>query len=194
MAVHLRDLANKALSKTFLMRLDQNSAVPRPLWEVQCKLLLIVGAAFGGDSAAVSTALEDIGFFHREYSLRRASLSPNAIGHECSTWAEWIDRESSQRLLYGIFIVSSLRRPVDSHHAGHLLVRKTAAFSWSIEHAIAAWNCALFYTKWVHTMEIQQHHSPPDPEEKENLDNIKALLREVDREHSENASLAAEVT
>lgn len=108
MAVHLRDLANKALSKTFHERSDQNSAVPRPLWEVQCKLLLIIGAAFGDDSAAVSAAIEDGGFFHREYSLRRASLSPNAAGHECSTWTEWIDRELSKRLLYGIFIVSSL--------------------------------------------------------------------------------------
>lgn len=42
-------------------------------------------------------------------------------------------------------------------------------------------------------MEMQQHHSPPDSEEKENLDNLKELLREVESEHSENSSLAAEV-
>ncbi|KAK7540526.1 uncharacterized protein J3D65DRAFT_615596 [Phyllosticta citribraziliensis] len=38
---------------------------------------------------------------------------------------------------------------------GHLLVRKTAAFNWSVEQAIAFWDCAMFLTKWVHSAETK---------------------------------------
>ncbi|KFY79552.1 hypothetical protein V499_01484 [Pseudogymnoascus sp. VKM F-103] len=78
--------------------------------------------------------------------------------------------------------------------AGHLLVRKTAALSWSVEHAIAAWDCALFVLKWIHTMEMQQRELPPNDEEMRNLTNFAQLLTEVDSEYNGKGSLAAEVT
>ncbi|KAK5063032.1 hypothetical protein LTR84_005108 [Exophiala bonariae] len=39
--------------------------------------------------------------------------------------------------------------------AGTLLLRKTAALSWSIEHALAGWDAALLVTKWVHMIEVE---------------------------------------
>ncbi|KAF2459626.1 hypothetical protein BDY21DRAFT_420118 [Lineolata rhizophorae] len=63
---------------------------------------------------------------------------------------------------------------------GHLLVRKTAAFSWSIEHAVSAWDSALFLTKWVHTVERQGRARPPDPDEASILDQLRGLLAEVE--------------
>ncbi|KAL1963102.1 hypothetical protein VTN77DRAFT_8645 [Rasamsonia byssochlamydoides] len=403
-ATHLRELANEALHRTHLKRSNRSPAEARPLWEVQCKLLIIAEAAFGGDCAAVSWALENIGIFHREYSLRRTALSSTTTSSNSMNWAAWIERESSKRLLYGIFIISSLltiaynvspcvsttddlkiempeeervwtapdeerwkeamaartavtgldinqaltqlifgkefnlgsesrwpafattiimhavnihmwhvtqctqsfmnfsvdpkmeeqmkalctaqteeslarchrvltrdRSPEAGYtwddvegplvfngmallrscyvraftgsgtfnrtmlfnnddddiiraakdyvqvqqvrtpfltravaqvfaglltpiRAGHLLIRKTAAFTWSIEHAIAAWDCALFYTKWVHTIEMQQHYAPPDEAEKTNLDNLVELLREIDDAGTGSNSLAADVT
>jgi hypothetical protein len=100
--------------------------------------------------------------------------------------------------------------------AGYLLVRKTAALSWSVEHAVAAWDCgetsrtscitinsirvadfvllALFVTKWIHAMELQQQEHPPNDEETKNLANFRELLNEVDSEYDGKGSLAAEIT
>jgi hypothetical protein len=100
-ANHLREIANEALQSV-----DSGSS-SRSLWEVQCRLLLIAGAAFGGNSTAVVWALENIGFLHREFSWRRSALSASReIDPE--TWAIWIERETTNRLLLGIFIISSL--------------------------------------------------------------------------------------
>ena len=104
----LRRLANDALHQTHTSRLNHKPTDARALWEVQCKLLTMSCAAFGGDSATAASALEDIGIFHREYTLRRAALSARSGVPEPADWEEWIRRESSKRLLYGIFIVSSL--------------------------------------------------------------------------------------
>jgi hypothetical protein len=77
--------------------------------------------------------------------------------------------------------------------AGYLLVRKTAALTWSVEHAIAAWDCALFATKWIHTLEIQQQESPPDQDEIKVLLNFRQLLDEVDCQYDGTGSLAGEI-
>ncbi|OXV06836.1 hypothetical protein Egran_05400 [Elaphomyces granulatus] len=399
----LRQLANDALHQTHISRLDHNPTEARALWEVQCKLLTMSCAAFGGDSAAVASALEDTGIFHREYTLRRAALSASSGAPESTDWETWIHRESSKRLLYGIFIVSSLLtivysippclsttddlqielpteerlwaaadekcwreaiassgavtrlnanqaltqlifgkeynlgtesrwpafattimmyavnlhiwhitqctqsfinfsvdpkmeeqmkalstaqteaalarchkvldgdRSAEWHtydefesplifnslallrncyvrafagngtfngavlfsdndeditlaarncvqlqlfrtafltkavdqvldamvvpiRAGALLTRKTAAFTWSIEHAISGWDSTIFLTKWIHTLEMQRHYAPPDPAEKRNLDNLKELLLEIDQDESGCGSLAARVS
>lgn len=77
--------------------------------------------------------------------------------------------------------------------AGYLLVQKTAALSWSIEHVVAAWDCALFVTKWIHTMEIQQPYEPPNDEEIKNLVSFRELLAEVDCNYNGHGSLAGEI-
>lgn len=77
--------------------------------------------------------------------------------------------------------------------AGYLLVQKTAALSWSVEHAVAAWDCALFVTKWIHVMEMEQQALPPNEDEMRNIVNFRGLLREVDSGYNGSGSLAGEV-
>jgi hypothetical protein len=56
---------------------------------------------------------------------------------------------------------------------------------------------ALFYTKWVHTMEIQEPFAPPDEVENKNLLDLIQLLNNIhrlegdDREQPQDGSLAA---
>ena len=79
--------------------------------------------------------------------------------------------------------------------AGAMLVKKTAALSWSIEHAIAGWDCALFFTKWIHAMEkMQCHQRELDESEKKNVQNVYELLNETGTEFNQTTSLAAELT
>jgi hypothetical protein len=75
---------------------------------------------------------------------------------------------------------------------GYLLLRKTAALSWSIEHAIAGWDAALFLTKWVHSIELEALIIPPSTEESDVLEDLRNVLKEVG-EYDENGSLAAQI-
>lgn len=99
-AITLSGFAKQALQ-------NAGSNYNRPLWEVQCKLLLIVQAAFGGDLDAVNWALEDVGFIQREFSSRKAALLATSQP-ESNGWFDWISKESSKRLLFGMFVISSL--------------------------------------------------------------------------------------
>ncbi|KAF2707453.1 hypothetical protein K504DRAFT_383718 [Pleomassaria siparia CBS 279.74] len=77
---------------------------------------------------------------------------------------------------------------------GCMLLRETTALSWSIEHAIAAWDAALFLTKWVHAIEIEALLIPPSTEESHVLEELKGLLAEVGTEYKgSSASLAAQL-
>ncbi|KAJ5032721.1 uncharacterized protein L3040_009315 [Drepanopeziza brunnea f. sp. 'multigermtubi'] len=78
--------------------------------------------------------------------------------------------------------------------AGYILVQKTAALTWSIEHAVAAWDCALFVSKWVHEMEMQQRNVPPNADEMRILLNFRKLLEEVDSSYDGSGSMAAEIS
>ncbi|KAF2800804.1 hypothetical protein K505DRAFT_355368 [Melanomma pulvis-pyrius CBS 109.77] len=76
---------------------------------------------------------------------------------------------------------------------GYLLLRKTAALNWSIEHAIAGWDAALFLTKWVHAIEVESLLVPPNAEESHVLEKLKGLLAEVGSDYKGSGSLAAQV-
>lgn len=78
--------------------------------------------------------------------------------------------------------------------AGHMTTRKTAAFTWSIEHAVASWECNLFLSKWVHTVEIQERDVPLSQEEKALLETLKEALQDADSPYDDQISLAAQVT
>lgn len=79
--------------------------------------------------------------------------------------------------------------------AGALLVKKTAALSWSIEHAIAGWDCVLFFTKWIHAMEkLQYRQIALEDSERQNVQNVYELLIEIGVEFTKMTSLAAELT
>lgn len=77
--------------------------------------------------------------------------------------------------------------------AGYLLVRKTAALTWSLEHPIAGWDCALFATKWVHTLEMSQLEYPPTQDELMIISNFRDLLSEADSDYDGYGSLAGEI-
>jgi hypothetical protein len=80
----------------------------RPIWAVQCKLLLFFFATFSGDPVLVRSAIESLGLLSNEYRIRMLSLTPKMRRKGKSTWQEWIERETSKRLLYAIFVLSSM--------------------------------------------------------------------------------------
>ncbi|RDL40262.1 uncharacterized protein BP5553_00241 [Venustampulla echinocandica] len=94
-------------------------------------------------------------------------------------------------------VTNTARKALDglftSVNAGKLLVMKTAAFKWSIDHAIADWNCALFVTRWIHKLECQQHSHPLDLEERQILEDVIDLLSSADISFDGSTSLAAKV-
>ncbi|OIW25715.1 hypothetical protein CONLIGDRAFT_621593 [Coniochaeta ligniaria NRRL 30616] len=85
-----------------------------------------------------------------------------------------------------------LRIPVK---LGHLLVRKTAAFRWSVEHAVAGWEGALLVTKWVHSVELSILNGvQPSPDERDLVTLIQELLQEAEYERApDSVSIAAGV-
>ncbi|TDZ31321.1 Cytochrome P450 monooxygenase patI [Colletotrichum spinosum] len=75
---------------------------------------------------------------------------------------------------------------------GHLLVRKTAAFRWSVEHAIASWDAGLLVTKWVHSVEVDAVNGiEPSPRERDLLADMKDVLEEADYDPDDSRSFAA---
>ncbi|KAK7883676.1 hypothetical protein LTR67_010965 [Exophiala xenobiotica] len=78
--------------------------------------------------------------------------------------------------------------------AGHMLTRKTAAFTWSIEHAVACWDCNLFLGKWIHNVEIQEADTALNQEEIAIFDSLKEALQDAENPYDPQMSLAAQVT
>uniref|UniRef100_A0A0B7K3E6 Xylanolytic transcriptional activator regulatory domain-containing protein n=2 Tax=Bionectria ochroleuca TaxID=29856 RepID=A0A0B7K3E6_BIOOC len=96
----------------------------------------------------------------------------------------------------GQFITLAVNRALEGFaipiRAGIFLIQKTAAFKWSVEHALAAWDAALLVTKWVHAIEtLQESGQATALEEKQVLQNVRHLLSEVESEHARAHSLAA---
>ncbi|OHE99044.1 hypothetical protein CORC01_05734 [Colletotrichum orchidophilum] len=75
---------------------------------------------------------------------------------------------------------------------GHMLVRKTAAFRWSVEHAVVAWDNALFTTKWAHSIELDMRKGiGPSAAELGLLEKMKDVLEEADYGANGSTSIAA---
>ncbi|KAK7193216.1 hypothetical protein DPSP01_008183 [Paraphaeosphaeria sporulosa] len=87
-----------------------------------------------------------------------------------------------------------MKKSYDRHHVlvklGHSLLRKTAALSWSLEHAVTDWVGILLVTKWIHTVETSPS-SPPDADENELLGGYKHLLAETDCEYNGDSLASA---
>lgn len=76
---------------------------------------------------------------------------------------------------------------------GAMLVRKTAALTWSIEHAVAWWDTALFFTRWTYSIEcLKREGKSIDPEEEDILEKISKFL-ESDTDETAEPPLAARV-
>ncbi|QKX53822.1 uncharacterized protein TRUGW13939_00902 [Talaromyces rugulosus] len=104
---------------------------------------------------------------------------------------------TNERLERNIFVTKAARKAYEGFLApvmiGGLLVSKTAAFSWSVEQAVAGWDSALLLTKWISTLEVDGAEQPPDSDELQIVDDVKVLLDELDLdsdEDSQNTSLA----
>lgn len=78
--------------------------------------------------------------------------------------------------------------------AGHMLTRKTAALTWSMEHAVACWDCNLFLGKWIHVTELRESQEPLSMEESLIFETLKEALGEAENPFNEEMSLAAQVT
>jgi hypothetical protein len=66
--------------------------------------------------------------------------------------------------------------------AGAPLLRKTAAFTWAVEHALAGWDAALLVTKWVHGIEmdaIRGRSRIPSSQEEQLIQDMADLLSET---------------
>ncbi|KAK1485782.1 3-hydroxyisobutyrate dehydrogenase [Colletotrichum abscissum] len=75
---------------------------------------------------------------------------------------------------------------------GHLLVRKTAAFRWSVEHAVAGWTGALLVSKWAQSIEQDKIAGmQPIQSELELLALIRETLDEAECDIGEGTTLAA---
>ncbi|KAK2808716.1 hypothetical protein FQN50_004387 [Emmonsiellopsis sp. PD_5] len=104
----LLQMANECLEHDESENEDLMPATPRPIWKLQCKVLLIYAGVFLGGPNEAPAAIERVGTIHREFIQHKARLSTN-LRHEAEySWATWIDYESSKRLLCSMFITSSL--------------------------------------------------------------------------------------
>ncbi|KAK2731417.1 hypothetical protein FQN55_004696 [Onygenales sp. PD_40] len=104
----LLQMANECLEHDESGIEDLMPATPLLIWKIQCKVLLIYAGVFLGDPNEAAAAIERIGTIHREFIQHKARLS-SKIRHEAeSSWATWIDYESSKRLLCAMFVISSL--------------------------------------------------------------------------------------
>ncbi|KAM5374825.1 hypothetical protein ACJZ2D_006319 [Fusarium nematophilum] len=119
------------------------------------------------------------------------TTDPGVIEASAASYvAAKLDR-SSQLLSAVTKAFEGLRIPVKM---GHMLIRKTAALRWSVEHAVSGWDSALFVTKWVHSVEIDKLNGIPASDAEEGfLANIRDILEEADYDLDESKSLAAGV-
>ncbi|OAX78317.1 hypothetical protein ACJ72_07378 [Emergomyces africanus] len=83
-------------------------ASPRPIWKLQCHVLLIFAGCFLGDVNTAVMAVERVGIFHREFSPLKTWLESNREQSGRGSWKTWIEYETSTRLFYSMFIMSSL--------------------------------------------------------------------------------------
>ncbi|KAM0809821.1 hypothetical protein AB5N19_10168 [Seiridium cardinale] len=75
---------------------------------------------------------------------------------------------------------------------GYLLVRKTAAFVWSVEYAISSWGCAILLCQWINSIEAQKLSSWTEAEANL-IEQIQAALEDIGSDYEEGRSLAAAV-
>jgi hypothetical protein len=79
---------------------------PAPLWVMQTRVLLSLSGMFSGMVSIVLRTVENLGIFCIDYRLRKALLKRSSA--EGLDWGEWVHRESSKRLLFGMYVVSNL--------------------------------------------------------------------------------------
>ncbi|OAL17720.1 hypothetical protein AYO22_11376 [Fonsecaea multimorphosa] len=85
------------------------------------------------------------------------------------------------------------------YKAGTMLIKKTAALTWAIGHALAGWEAALLVTKWVHAIEVETRSGPDCQSiselETQTMQAIRNLLSELEDglDNETGSSLAAKL-
>ncbi|KIW74395.1 hypothetical protein Z517_12335 [Fonsecaea pedrosoi CBS 271.37] len=85
------------------------------------------------------------------------------------------------------------------YKAGTLLIKKTAALTWAIGHALAGWEAALLVTKWVHAIEVEIRSSRDSASiselETQTMQSIRNLLLDLEDvlDNGAGPSLAAKL-
>ncbi|KAJ5950825.1 uncharacterized protein N7479_009238 [Penicillium vulpinum] len=96
----------------------QTTTSPKPLWELQTRVLLVFVAAIGGQSAFSRKAIDGIGCksfqsyttVHAdklEYRILASYLYRDSWQAYVS-WNQWIERESKKRVLHAILMISDI--------------------------------------------------------------------------------------
>ncbi|CAI7657074.1 unnamed protein product [Penicillium glandicola] len=85
----------------------QTTSSPKPLWELQTRVLLVFVATIGGQSALSRKAIDGIGFLACEYR-NLASYICRDSSQAYVSWDHWIRRESKKRVLYAILTISDI--------------------------------------------------------------------------------------
>lgn len=100
--------ANEHLENAKTETQPSGSSPSRPLWELQYQVLLLFACIFLNDSSTAAMAIERVGIFHREFPPLKAWLESNIEQSSSGSWKTWIEYETSKRVLYSMFIMSSL--------------------------------------------------------------------------------------
>ncbi|KAL1619228.1 hypothetical protein SLS54_006820 [Diplodia seriata] len=106
-AAILHELAGPLLHSAISTCRKVNSSSPAPLWAVQGSLLLAMYSVFSGRTALVHSSIERSGIFVAEYRIRRTHSAADP-DRKSATWEDWVNKESSKRVLCGILILSNL--------------------------------------------------------------------------------------
>ncbi|KAG4443120.1 hypothetical protein IFR05_001446 [Cadophora sp. M221] len=104
---------------------------------------------------------------------------------EPTEWTKYLNRAVSVAL-EGILIPTRI---------GSSLVKKTAAFTWAIEHAFAGWDSILLVTKWLHAKEtLQRRGAALDEADLKIVQRVRDMLAEDIESDDSDTSLAATLT
>ncbi|KAI9052177.1 hypothetical protein LZ554_003537 [Drepanopeziza brunnea f. sp. 'monogermtubi'] len=112
----------------------------------------------------------------------------HAIRHFLSETMEWTQslNRAVSVALEGILIPTRI---------GSGLVRKTAAFTWAIEHALAGWDSILLLSKWLHAKEsLQRRGVTLDKVDMQIIQRVRDMLAEDSEPNDSAVSLAAALT
>jgi hypothetical protein len=105
--------------------------------------------------------------------------------------SEYIAMPQERSKLVAKAIARTFEGLVLPFRSGAPLLRKTAALTWSVEHALAGWDSALLVTKWVYAMEtLQAADNIITPDEQQVLSDVHSLLDEVEPWREQGLSAA----
>ncbi|KAK6064492.1 3-hydroxyisobutyrate dehydrogenase [Seiridium cupressi] len=165
--------------------LQQSRETAEPLWDDPQKSLLFNGEAM---LRVAYTRLFTSGSMPQRFTLFYSSSEDRPAALKAFVAAKQ-DRgplitKAVSHILESFFIPIKM---------GYLLVRKTAAFVWSVEYAISSWGCAILLCQWINSIETQKLRGSWTEAEAHLIEQIQAALEDIGSDYEEGRSLAAAV-